>query len=555
MVRDNILYEVIRYAAIYASIEMGVTLRNTAYSPNIKDRLDHTCAVLDPDGDLVAQAEHIPVHIGSMAIGVKNTIDYIVSRGDSIEDGDIIMVNDPYIAGTHLNDILLLKPVFVGGRLVGYVANKAHHVDIGGQVPGSIGGHAREIYQEGVSIPPIKLYRGGVLDKNIIDIISSNVRTPSYFKGDLNAQVASLYVGERRLKEIVNKYGLDNVLSAWRYVIDYGARYVLNRIRGIGRFGVFSAVDEIEVEDGRLLQIKVRIRVKKDGINIDFSGTHRQVDYPVNAVFGVTVASTTFAIKSLLDPDMPINHGIYRVIDVYAPKSSLLNPVPPAPVSGGNVETSQRIVDVIFRALRKYLPDRVPAASCGSMNNIMVGGILGDGSTWAFYETVGGGSGARPSSDGVDGIHTNMTNTLNTPIEIVEKEYPIFFIKYEFRRDSCGSGKYRGGLGISRVFQVLRKSSFTLMAERVRTSPWGLEGGRPGKPGEHYIVKADGRRLDLPSKASVELDVGDTIYINTPGGGGYGDPHMRPRVIILSDILDDRITLDYAREEYGFETE
>lgn len=552
--KDPITLEVIRNAAIYISEEMGLVLRNTAYSPNIKDRLDHTCAVLAPDGRLVAQAEHIPVHIGSMAIGVENTIKYLRENNIHLESGDIIVVNDPYIAGTHLNDVTLLKPIYIGSKLVAILANKAHHVDVGGAVPGSIGGNVAELHQEGIVIPPVKLFDKGVLNKSVLDIFMYNVRTPKYLKGDLNAQLASLNIGEKRIIELSDKYGVEVLADAWEYIIQYTEEYTRNRIRGLEREGVYKAIDFIELPYKNYLEIKVSLSIEED-ILVDYDGTSSQVDYPINAVYGVTVAATVYALKSVIDPEMPINHGFQKVVKVNVPRGTFLNPIPPAPVSGGNLETSQRIVDTLLKALSRCFPNKVPAASCGSMNNIMVGGMWRDRSRWAFYETIGGGSGGRPGEDGVDGVHTNMTNTLNTPIEVLEKEYPILFVKYELREDSGGPGKYRGGLGITRVFRMLGDAVLTIMSDRVEIPPWGLHGGMPGKPGEHVVIRADGESIQLSSKYTVNLNKGDIVYINTPGGGGYGNPCERDRGLLNEDILEGKISLKDAREFYCYHDE
>ncbi len=551
---NRITLEVIRHAAIFASEEMGVVLRNTAYSPNIKDRLDHSCAILSPGGELVAQAEHIPVHLGSMAVGVENTFRYLEREGETLEQGDIVLVNDPYIAGTHLNDLMLLKPVYVGGEMVAVVANKAHHVDVGGIVPGSIGGDARELLQEGVIIPPVKLVRRGVFQRDIASMIEANVRTPHYFKGDLRAQMAALNIGEKRIRELAEKYGASTLLEAWSYILDYTEKYTRSKVEKEGVEGSFKAVDYMELPGGELIPIEAEVRIRKGGIEVDFSGTSSQVEAPINAVYGVTVAATTFALKSIIDPEMPMNHGFFRVVSIKAPLGSLLNPRPPAPVSGGNVETSQRIVDVVFKALSQAFPDRVPAASCGSMNNIMVGGLRDEGGLWAFYETIGCGSGARPSMDGVDGVHTNMTNTLNTPIEVLEKEYPVLFVAYKLREGSGGPGTYRGGLGITRAFKILAdRAVLTLMSERVKTRPWGLRGGLDAEPGDHYVVRSSGEVEHLPSKTTIILRRGDIVYINTPGGGGYGDPCRRPRSLIENDLRDNKITLGQAKGQYCYE--
>ncbi len=499
--------EVIRHSTEYIAEEMGIVLRNTAYSPNIRDRMDFSCAIASARGEIVAQAEHIPVHLGSMAVGIKE----IVKMLDENSEGDVFIVNDPYIAGTHLNDITLIKPIFQEGEVVCYVANKAHHVDVGGVTPGSLGIAAKELIQEGLVIPPTKLVDRGKVRQDLLNFIASNVRVPRYTLGDIKAQIASLNVGERRVRELIRKYGVEKVVKAWEEAMNYTERFTRAKISELPKIES-EAVDYMELGE-ELLNINVRIEVK-DRLVVDFSGTHEQVDVPLNAVFGVTVASTSFALKCVLDPELPMNYGFYRAVEIYAPEGTLVNPRKPAPVSVGNVETSQRIADVVFKALSKFLP--VPAASCGSMNNVVIGG-----KDWALYETIGGGSGARPGKDGVNGVHTNMTNTMNTPVEVVEREYPIMILEYSLRDNSGGSGKYKGGMGIRRVYRVLEDATLSLVAERVKLRPWGLNGGEDGKPGEHYIVR-NGEIMRLSGKDVVSLSKGDVVVINTPGGGGYG---------------------------------
>ncbi len=550
---DPVTVEVIRHSLIYAAEEMGVTLRNTAFSPNIKDRLDYSCAILAPNGELVAQAEHIPVHLGSMPVGVKNLVEYLERENVDVEPGDVFVTNDPYIAGTHLNDVMLVKPVFVSGILVAFVANKAHHVDIGGIVPGSIGGNARSLIEEGLVVPPVKLYSRGRIRRDVLELLKANVRTPRYLVGDLKAQVAALNVGERRVRELASKYGVEVLFEAWEEILSYTERYTRNKLRGlVERYraeGVYEAEDYLELSSGGLARVKVRVVLEPDRVTVDFTGSSPQVDEPLNAVYGVTVAASTFALKAVIDPEMPMNSGFYRVARIEAPRGTIVNPVKPAPVSGGNVETSQRIVDVVLRALAKPFPDRVPAASCGTMTNVSVGG-----SGWAFYETVACGSGARPCCDGVDGVHTNMTNTLNTPIEVIESEYPILFLRYELRPDSGGPGYYRGGLGVTRAFKVLEDNVVvTVYSERCRLRPWGLNGGRPGEPSRHYVMRGDGRVEEVGCKATVTLNKDDAIYINTPGGGGYGDPCRRPRELVERDVREGKVTLEHARREYCYE--
>lgn len=546
---DIISFEVIRSSTIYIAEEMGIALRNTAYSPNIRDRMDHSCAILSEKGELIAQAEHIPVHLGSMAVGVMNTIKYLEEEGIELFDKDVIIVNDPYIAGTHLNDILLLRPIFYNHKLIGYVANKAHHVDVGGSVPGSISGDAIEIFQEGMIIPPCKIIKKGRLNEEIIKLIISNVRVPRYTKGDLKAQIAALNVGIKRINELIEKYGLKHVIEAWKWAMDHSEAYIRNKIRKAPR-GEYRAVDYLEGPNS-LLNINASIKLSTDIIEVDYSGTHKQVDAPLNAVYGVTVAATAFALKAVLDPDMPMNHGFFRTVKINAPVGTLVNPKKPAPVAAGNLETSQRIVDVVLKALSEAFPEKVPAASHGSMNNIMIGGVFNN-STWAFYETVGGGMGARPTKDGVDGVHTNMTNTMNTPIEVIERECPILFLEYSLRKDTGGPGKYRGGLGIRRVFKLLKgRAILSIAAERIKLRPWGILGGMDGESGSYRIVKNSGEIIELSGKDTIHLEEGDIVEINTPGGGGYGNPKERDPELVIKDVLDEKISPESARKHYG----
>ena len=533
-------FEVVWNALNYISEEMGIALKNTAYSPNIRDRHDHSCAILSPEGYLIAQAEHIPVHIGSMAIGLKNTLEYLERDGIEIGREDIIIVNNPYISGTHLNDVTLIKPVYHGNRLIAYIANKAHHTDIGGKVPGSIGGDIRDLHDEGIVINPDFIVKNGKPNTRLIKKIMNRVRTPEYFKGDLMAQIAAIKIGEKRIKDLIERVGKESLINSYMDSLKYVEKYVRSRIRERLKPGIYSAEEYLEgyEED---LTIKVSIEVNSENVKIDFTGTSWEVEHPLNAVYGVTVSATTYTLKTILDPELPFNHGLYNVLGIYAPYKTILNPSYPHPVSAGNLETSQRIVDTIYRALAeasKY----IPAGACGSMNNIMLGS-----KNWAFYETIGGGYGGRPGLDGVDGVHTNMTNTLNTPIEIMEREYPIQFVEYGLRVDSCGYGKYRGGLGITRAFKLLSKATLTIVASRIRYNPYGLKGGEPGESGEHYIIRK-GKRIDIGPYTTIQLKRGDIVYINTPGGGGYGEPGERDGESIEKDLEMGKVTREYLRE-------
>ena len=541
-------FEPIYYSTIYVAEEMGIILQKTAYSPNIRDRRDLSCAIALSNGELIAQAEHIPVHLGSMMIGLKNTLDFLEREGLELEEGDIVMVNDPYIAGTHLNDILLVSPVFYKGEVICLIANKAHHVDVGGKYPGSIF-MARSLFEEGVVIEPIKIVCRGEVKTKTIEEIAMRTRIPRYFKGDLYAQIASINTGIKNILKILSKEGISRTVEAWKEAIKYSQRYLLNILKDIPNVTT-EGEDYVELND-ELLNISVSINVRSNEIIVDFRGTHRQVDNSLNAVYGVTVAATSFALKAILDPDMPMNSGFYKLLKIIAPKGTIVNPIKPAPVSLGNLETSQRIVDVIFKAMHNVLPDRVPAASHGSMNNVMIGGEF-NGRKWVFYETIGGGMGARPNMDGVDGVHVNMTNTLNTPIEVIEREYPILILEYSLIQDSCGAGKYRGGLGIRRVYKLLRgRATVTIATERVKLEPWGLSGGRAGLRANHYIIRRKGEKVQLHSKDTVDLNEGDILVINTPGGGGYGDPRTRNIELLIDDLENGKISNIYVSKNFN----
>ena len=520
MTFNVVSWELVFRASVFITEEMGVALRRSAFSPNIRERMDHSCAIVNPEGEVVAQAEHIPVHLGSFRVGVRNLLNWLDREGVELNQGDVVLLNDPYISGTHLNDVMVMEPVYAGDRLVGYVVNKAHHVDVGGPTPGSINPLAKTIYEEGLIIPPVKVVRGSELNKDVVNMILSNFKTPETAHGDLMAQLSANRVGASRIRELVSRYGVDGVLRAWGEGIEYGRRLtVLETSRWPD--GAYEAVDYMELGED-LLPIRIRVEVKGGLVKADFTGTHSQVEAPINAVLGVTYSAVSFAVRSLLSGDIPTNEGFYSVIDVNAPEGTLVNPRKPAPVSGGNVETSQRIADVTFKALAKALPNKVPAAGSGTMMNIMLGGPLPNGGYWAYYETIGGGTGGRPGKPGVSGVHVNMTNTLNTPIEIAERQYPILFTAYRIRDGSGGVGLYRGGDGIVRSFKVLTPARLSIMAERFKVRPWGLWGGGDGEPGEVTVTRVDGSVVKLPSKASIDLNPNDEVTIKTPGGGGWG---------------------------------
>jgi N-methylhydantoinase B len=545
---DKITSQIISNSLFFASEEMGIALRNAAYSPNIKERMDHSAAIFDDEGRLIAQAEHIPVHLGSLPWGIKKTMEYLEKEGIEWEEKSMIVLNNPYIAGTHLNDITVIRPVFYGKKLVAFVANKAHHSDIGGKVPGSISFDAKSIFEEGLVLDPVFLIKNDEFQHDILSIISSNSRNPYERLGDIKAQVAANYTGEKRILEVIDKYGLEKFKESNLLAFEYGEKVFLSKIEKIEK-GTYEAIDYIEKPDYTNLKLQVKIEILKNRIKVDYEGTDKQVDIPLNAVLGVTISGVHFVFKTLLGEDLPLNYGAFKNIEIIVPSGTILNPEFPYPVAGGNVETSQRNADVLYLAMSKAMPEIVPAASGGSMNNVMIGGIY-KGKTWAFYETIGVGLGGRYGMDGTDGIQANMTNTMNTPIEDIERNFPIIMRKYEFRVDSSGAGKYRGGSGIIRSYVALENGMyFTILADRGKNKPWGLFGGKEGE--NTVVLMCKNKRIKrVNTKCALILNKDEWIEIRTAGGGGYGNPNERDVEKIHEDLLNGIITKSYIRKNY-----
>jgi len=559
------------YRALFTSVaeEMGISLRRTSFSPNIKERRDYSCAVFDANGQVIAQGDHMPVHLGSMPMAVAAALKEI-----EIEPGDVVALNDPFAGGTHLPDVTLVSGVYSEqgngekrktGRRVDattrrvsqqinsagnqqylrvsasprhpvtpsprrssrrpplfYVANRAHHADIGGATPGSMG-LATDIYGEGLRIPPIRIVRGGVVDADTMRLLLANVRGHAERRGDFDAQIGSLKTGTTRLLEIVERRGEKETREYAAQLINYSARLMRHTIANIPD-GVYEAEDELD-DDGisdAPVPIVVRVTVRGDNAVVDFHGSSPQVMGAINAVEAITVSAVSYVFRCLVPGDVPASAGLMEPIEVIAPAGTVVNANPPASVAGGNVETSQRIVDVMFKALAKAMPDRIPAASQGTMNNLTVGGIDSrTGAEFSYYETVAGGTGARPTSDGMSGVHTHMTNSLNTPAEALEYAYPLRVREYRLRKGSGGAGKHRGGDGVIREIETLVPARMSMLADRRKRGPYGLLGGDDGKPGKNEIVRG-GRSRKIAAKGSLELEAGDRIRIETPGGGGWG---------------------------------
>ena len=527
---DPIALEIFKNLFISVAEEMGVTLGRTAYSPNIKERRDFSCACFLADGQMVAQAAHIPVHLGAMPASVRAALEAF----ETWAPGDLVVLNDPYLGGTHLPDITMVSPVFVDGadRPPFFVASRAHHADVGGMSPGSMP-LASEIYQEGLIIPPVKLVEGGTTIQPLLDIILRNVRTPAERRGDLAAQIAAHRVGEGRLQEIVVRYGLEETLRYALGLLAYAER--LTRA-AIGRIpaGAYTFADEMD-DDGNpqagmrgpdsergAPRLRVVVTVGEGEMIVDWAGTSPAVAGPLNAVRAITESATWYVARCVTGADIPANSGAFAPVRVVVPRGSILDAEPPHAVAGGNVETSQRIVDVVLGALAQALPDLIPAASLGTMNNLTIGGRdPEDGAPFAYYETVGGGAGAGPQGDGLSGVHVHMTNTLNTPVEALEYAYPFRVRRYALRPGSGGQGAHRGGDGLVREVEFLCPAAVTILSERRRTAPYGLNGGEQGARGRNVLIR-DGEEQDLPGKVQFQAREGDVLSMRTPGGGGWG---------------------------------
>jgi N-methylhydantoinase B len=518
---DPITLEI--YRALYTSVaeEMGIALRRTAFSPNIKERRDYSCAVFDRNGRVIAQGDHMPVHLGSMPMAVSAAL-----RAASVQPGDVVILNDPFAGGTHLPDVTLVAGVFDDQRRqkqpLFYVANRAHHADIGGATPGSMG-LASDVYGEGVRIPPVRLVRNGELDADMMQLILANVRGNVERRGDFRAQIGSLQTGATRLLEIVERRGVPEATAYAEHLINYSARLMRHAIDSIpdGSYEATDALDDDGLSETEI-PIHVKITITGDHAVVDFSGSAAQVAGPVNAVEAITVSAVAYIFRCLLGDDVPASAGLMEPIKVIAPAGTIVNASHPASVAGGNVETSQRTVDVLFRALAAALPHKIPAASQGTMNNLTIGGIdTRSGCEFSYYETVAGGMGARPERNGANAVHTHMTNSLNTPAEALEYAYPLRVREYRVRHGSGGKGKQLGGDGAVREIEVLVAARMSLLADRRKRGPYGLSGGDDGKPGKATIIR-NGRAQKIGSKGSWQLQAGDRIRIETPGGGGWG---------------------------------
>jgi N-methylhydantoinase B len=491
--------------------EMGAVLQRAAFSPNIRDRLDFSCAVFDAEGELAAQAAHIPVHLGSMAYAMRDIVNRFVWQ-----PGDMVVLNDPFLGGTHLPDVTLIAPVFTDAQLAGYVVNRAHHADIGGHTPGSMP-ISRTLEEEGIVIAPQYLLRQGELNQELMQEILSATRNRQIGRGDFAAQISANKTGSRRLQDLVLQLGYERFHQSLVALNDYGERLARSVLDSIPA-GEYQFEDYMD-DDGlghTHLPVHLLLTVNAQGIHVDFTGSAEQTPGNINCPVSVVAAAVYYVFRCLMPPQTPACAGSFRPISLFVPPGSLLNARRPAAVAAGNVETSSRIVDVVMGALAQALPSLIPAASHGSMNNLAMGGIW-HGQDWDYYETMGGGMGAGSRYAGQSGVQTHMTNTRNTPIEVLENTYPLRIHSYGLRTGSSGQGKHSGGEGLYREIEFLAPATVTLLTERRTLAPWGLEGGGAATPGKNLL-----NGQPLPAKVCRQVGDGDILRIETAGGGGWG---------------------------------
>jgi N-methylhydantoinase B len=551
---DPITLEIVFNALRSITDETFIALTKSAYSTNIKERRDHSTAICDLDGRLVVQAENsLPIHLASMT-GLMASL---LAKYDlpDIEDGDLFVANDPHVAGgTHLPDINLAMPIFVDDKLSAFVCNIAHHADVGGMAPGSMAGGMSEIYQEGLRIPVVKLFRRGKLQEDLFEILLLNVRIPEERRGDYYAQIAACRLGRRRLLEAVETYSMDMLHDAFSEIIVRTERRMREGVVQIPD-GTYHFEDVMD-DDGLGtvdIPIKVKIDVSGDRIHFDFTGTSPQVAGNINVTLNATQASVAYCLKALLDPDIPNNEGVLRVCDIECPKGTLLNCVPPAPVAA-RANTSQRIIDVVIGALSEALPDAAVGAANGANTTAVFSGTDPvTGKEYLYLETLGGGFGGRNDRDGKDGVQVHITNTSNLPVEVIEMEYPLRVLSYSLVENSGGAGKYRGGMGLRReITPVGHNCIFNGAGERFSNEPWGIFGGSSGSTGQFIHTKQDSHEKKLEIKPSgIVLKAGEKILVETPGAGGYGPPEERSDAEITDDLESGKFSDEYMKRHYG----
>ena len=546
---DAITFEVIRNALVAATDEMVLALRKSAYSTNIKTRADFSCAFFDAELRAVAQGFTQPVHLGSM---VEQTPRAIRDYGpENLGPGDVIITNDPFPSGVHLNDVSLISAVHHDGELLGYVANLAHHVDVGGGAPASIGAF-REVFQEGVIIPPVKVVENGVIVDDVFRLILAQIRSKHETAGDFRAQIAANMTGTRRLQALADRHGRATIVETMRELLDYTERRTRAEIAALPH-GVFEAEGSVDTDGytDQPVQLKARIEISADGVRFDLAGSDVQRRAPVNSTYAQTFSACAYAVKCLIDPDLPVNDGFYRLVSVDAPKGTVTNCTWPAPVVGG-WETQTRLVDVIFAALLPAFTERLPAGTKAMMCHAGFGGVDAATNEYScFLETFGGGYGGRFASDGPDAVQTHGQNTENAPVEETELNYPVRVTRLALVEDSDGAGRFRGGLGLRKDFLFDRPTTFTVLADRTLRGPAGALGGHDGKVAEYVLIR-DGIETRLPAKTTLDVLPGDTISYRTCGGGGYGPPEERDPAHIARDVREGKVSAERAREVYGW---
>lgn len=548
---DPVLLEVMRNRFAAIAEEMGISLVRTSYSTNIKDRRDCSCALFDAAGNVIAQAEHIPVHLGVLPFGVRGAI-AAIDRA-ALRPGDVIMHNDPYVGGTHLPDMIVVAPIFHGGRVVGFVGNLAHHSDMGGMVAGSMPPRATEIYQEGIRFPPVKVCKEGVLDEEILRIHANNVRTPHESRGDLFAQMAANNVGARRFAELYEEFGAETVEGAIEALSAYTSRRMAAELEKIPD-GDYSFADVLEGDGVTEEPITIAVTVRSRGSRLvfDFSDSSPQVRGPVNAVMPITASAVYYVVKAVTDPTIPPNHGTFANVEIVAPEGTIANARHPAATNAANGPTAQRMVDVLLGALYKAVPERVCAASTGSMNSVQLGGFRKATRDYFVHpETYGGGYGATHGADGASGVQTHMTNTRNAPVEVLESTLPVRVLEYGLVPDSEGPGRNRGGFGIRRHFEILDEGVECMIStDRFANAPWGVEDGQIARGTYVYLLR-DGTTERVAAKTYLQLRKGDQLVLETAGGGGWGNPGERSRDLVQKDVDEGLVSPERAARVYA----
>jgi N-methylhydantoinase B len=548
---DPILLEVVRNRLETIADEMELTLLKSAASPIVKEGLDASAALFNVRGETIAQAAAIPIHLGCLELAARRIVEAFPP--ETMADGDAFLLNDPYDGGTHLPDITLAVPVVADGRVVALACTMCHHQDVGGRTPGSVPTDATELYQEGLIIPPTRLFRAGILDENLFALLRRNVRIPEVFTGDLMAQVAAGRLGGARLNELCARYGTDVVLGYIDELLERAERLTRRGIEAIpdGTYAFEDWLDSDGIDD-RPIKIAVAVTIHGSSMRFDFTGTSPQVRGPFNSVPASTLSAVYYAVRAISDPTVPSNGGCFRAVETVLPPGSLVNPRPPAPVSC-RTATIKRIADTILGALVRALPDRMPAASSGTLLVMAFGGVDPEtGRPFVASELAAGGMGARPTKDGIHVVETDVTNCMNIPVEALEMNFPLRIARAGLWMDSAGAGAQRGGLGLEKVFEATTTDvTVAHRSERFASGPWGLFGGRPARRGRAFLVRRDGTREAVPSKKMLVLHPGDQLWEYVSGGAGWGDPLDRDPERVLADVLDRVISAEAAAEEYA----